>query len=168
MYITHIYGCVKTFTCIRIPRNSDDALGSGSKVLLPSWLLGFRHEKERDTIFTMLTVRPASALNSLTQQTRVHPAVNNWNGIAQIWIPTRFVQSQISLLFSKYPRIPAHRFRAWRNSHPQSHFLSVFFYYDICDCPILPACAWTPALMSAPTRALSRMVLSLTKPKDKI
>ena len=42
------------------------------------------------------------------------------------------------------------------------------FYCDICDCHILPACAWTPALMSAPTHALSWKVLSLTKPKDKI
>ena len=42
------------------------------------------------------------------------------------------------------------------------------FYCDICDCHILPASAWTPALISAPTHALSRKVLSLTKPKDKI
>ena len=42
------------------------------------------------------------------------------------------------------------------------------FYCDICDCHILPARAWTPALMSASTHALSRKVLSLTKQKDKI
>ena len=31
-----------------------------------------------------------------------------------------------------------------------------------------PACAWTPALMSAPTHELSRKAQSLIKPKDKI
>ena len=40
--------------------------------------LGFRHDERRDTMFTMLTVHPASALNSLTQPTRMHPAANNW------------------------------------------------------------------------------------------
>ena len=42
------------------------------------------------------------------------------------------------------------------------------FDCEICDCHILPARAWTPALMSAPTHELSLKVLSLTKPKDKI
>ena len=42
------------------------------------------------------------------------------------------------------------------------------FYWDIYYCHILRARAWTPALMSAPTHALSRKVLSLTKTKDKI
>ena len=42
------------------------------------------------------------------------------------------------------------------------------FYCDISDCHIIPARAWTPALMFAPTHALSRKVLSLTKPRDKI
>ena len=42
------------------------------------------------------------------------------------------------------------------------------FYCHICDCHILPARVWTPALMCAPTHALSRKVLSLTKLKDKI
>ena len=42
------------------------------------------------------------------------------------------------------------------------------FYCDICDCHVFPARMRTPALMSAPTHAVSRKVLSLTKPKDKI
>ena len=69
--------------------------------------------------------------------------------------------------FSKSLRIPAYRFRAWRHSHSQS-ISYLGFLCDICDCHILPARAWTPALMSAPTHALSRKVLSLTKPKDKM
>ena len=44
------------------------------------------------------------------------------------------------------------------------------FYCDICDCHILPARTWTPALnvCTQLTHALSRKVLSLTKRKDKI
>ena len=39
---------------------------------------GFSTRGERDTILTMITVRPASTLNLLTQPTRAHPAANNW------------------------------------------------------------------------------------------
>ena len=44
------------------------------------------------------------------------------------------------------------------------------FYCDIYDCHILPTRAWTPALNVCTylTHALSRKVLSLTKPKGKI
>ena len=34
--IRKIFGYVKTFTCIGILRNTDDSLGSGTKLLLPS------------------------------------------------------------------------------------------------------------------------------------
>ena len=66
--------------------------------LLDFLVFDTRRERERGThtIFTMLTVCPAPALDSLTQQTRAHPAANNWTGLAQIRIPTRFFQSQIS------------------------------------------------------------------------
>ena len=64
---------------IRKKRNTDDSLGSGTKLLLSSLSFGFRHEerereRERETHthdFSMLSVRPSSALNSLTQPTRV-------------------------------------------------------------------------------------------------
>ena len=54
---------------------------------------------ERDKIFTMLTVRPASALNSLTQQTRAYPVANNWTGLTQIRIPTLPVQISANCFF---------------------------------------------------------------------
>ena len=42
---------------------------------------------------------------------------------------TRFVQLQISThcFYSKSLRIPVHRFRVWRHSYPQLHFLSGIF-----------------------------------------
>ena len=108
--IREIYEFVKTFTCRGIPRNTrntDDSLVSGTKLLLPSWLLGIRHE-ERDTVFTMLTV-------GSDPTTRGAPPRPNWTRLGS--------KSQVTaFFFSKYPRILAHRFWAWRHSHPQSHF----------------------------------------------
>ena len=118
---------------------------------------------ERDNL-SMLTVHPSSALNSLTQPTRMHPLHHNWTGLTQVQKSTRFIKVQISThcFYSKSLSIPAHCFQAWCHSHPQSDFLSGVF---IVTSVIV---AWTPALMSAPTHALSRKVINLTKPKDKI
>ena len=60
---------------------------------------------ERHTIFTMLTVPSDPTTPSASHRPQ------NW---------TRLVQLQIScncFSFSKSPRIPAHRSRAWRHSH---------------------------------------------------
>ena len=77
-------------------------------------------------------------------------------------------KSQLTTFFSKSLRIPALHFWEWPHSHPQFLFPIWGFYWDICDCHILPVSAWTSALMSVPTHALSRKVLSLNKTKDKI
>ena len=159
------------FIEIRKTRNTDDSLGSGTKLLLPSWLLGIRHE-ERDTQFLLCW------LIHLTRQRAAHPLDHNWTGLTQVQksirfvpvqISTRFVQLQISTpcFYSKSLRIPAHRFRALRHSHSQSYF---FFGVFIVTSVIVTSSsrAWTHALMSAPTHAHSRKVLSLTKPKDQI
>ena len=116
---------------------------SGKKLLLPSWLLGFSTRGERDTQFLLCW------LFHLTQHRAAHPVVHNWTGLAQVPKSTRFVQPQISsnyFFFKNHTKSSVHRFQAWRHSHPQSYFLSGFFYYDICECHILPAQAWTLAL----------------------
>ena len=149
---------------IRKTRNTDDSLGSGTKLLLPSLSLGFSTRGERDTIFIMLTV------SSDPTNVRVHPAANNWTDFAQVGkINTLRPSSNLNSLFL---------FKITKNPSPSLPGMTSFtsdvlfpiwgFYCDICDCQILPACAWSPALMFAPTHALSRKVLSLTKPKDKI
>ena len=62
---------------IRKTRNTDDSLGSGAKLLLPSLSLGFSTRGEKGHNFSMLTVGPSSALNSLTRPTRTRtPAVH--------------------------------------------------------------------------------------------
>ena len=152
---------------IRKTRNTDDFLGSGTKILLPSLSLGFRHE-ERETEFFYADCSSivSSQLTDLTNARTHAPQSSNCLALPRPVKSTRFVEVQISThcFFSKSLRISAHRFRAWRHSHPLSYFLPGVFYFDICDCHILPA----RALMSAPTLELSRKVLSLTKPKGKI
>ena len=119
---------------------------SGTKLLFPSWLLGFQHE-ERETQFLLCW------LFHLTQQRAVHHV--DPTGLASSRFKSQLAspssESQLTAFFFKnHPKSSAHRFRAWRHSHPQSHFLSGFFSYDISDCHILPAQAWTPALNVCP------------------
>ena len=115
---------------IRKTRNTDDFLGSGTKLLFTLLSLRFSDMgRERETRFlTTLTVCPSSVLNSLTQRTRGHPVDPNWSGVAQIknCLPSSSVESQLTAFF-QIPKSSDHRFRAW--SYPQSHFLSVFFLF---------------------------------------
>ena len=149
-----------TFTCIRIRKTLETlaTLGSsGTKLLLTSWLLVFSTRGERHTIFTMLTVpsdpitrgasrrpnwtRLISDLNSLTQQTRALPAVPT--GLVKIQIPT-------NCFFSKITQNPQPSLPGITSFTSQVLFPIRGFYYNICDCHILPAQAWTPALNVCP------------------
>ena len=87
--IREIYGYVKTSTCIGIPRNTDDSLGSGTKLLLPSWLLGFQHE-ERETQFLLCWLFPP---NQPPAAYLVNP---NLPGLVELRKSTRPVSVQIS------------------------------------------------------------------------
>ena len=130
-------------------RNTDNSLGSGMKLLLPSFSLGFSTRGERDTISTMLTV-PSDPT------TRGHPIVHNWT-------PPRFesqllssiFKSQLTAFFQKSPKI--------LSPFPIRGFImtSVIITSSPREREHLRS-------MCAPARALSRIVLSLTKPKDKI
>ena len=73
-----------------------------------------------------------------------------------------------SQLFSKITKNPSPSLPGMTSFTSLFLFPTWSFYCDIFDCHILPPRARTPALMSGPTHALSRKVLSLTKPKDKI
>ena len=155
----------------RNTRNTNDSLGSGTKLLLPSSSLGFSTRGERDTQF--FYADGSSIVSSqLTDPTnaRAHPLDHNWTGLTQLQKSTRFVEVQISThcFFFKITKNPCPSLPGMTSFTSPVLFTIRSFYYDICDCHILPACAWTPALMSAPTHALSRKVLSLTKLKDKI
>ena len=68
----------------RSTRNSDDSLGSGTKLLLPSLSLGFWHE-ERETQFFYADCSSIVGFQ-LTDPTnaRAHPAVHKLPGLAQV------------------------------------------------------------------------------------
>ena len=73
------------------------------------------------------------------------------------------------LTFLKSPKSSAHASGAWRHSHPSVIIPFWDFYFDICEWHIIPAHAWTPALMLHLTNPCAkRKVVSLTKPKGKI
>ena len=88
---------------------------SGTKRLLTSWILVFRHE-ERHTVFTMLTVPTSHTANPQLDC----PAQSQIS--THFWTAWPWVKISTNCFFQKSPKFPAHRFQAWRHSHPQSHF----------------------------------------------
>ena len=68
-----------------------------------------------------------------------------------------------------FSQISAHASGAWCHSHRLVPFPIWNFYFDISEWHILPAHAWTPALMLHLTNPCAKQtVFSLTKPKGKI
>ena len=71
--------------------------------------------------------------------------------------------------FSQIPQILRARFQYMTSFTSLGHISIWDFYFDILEWHILPARAWTPALMLHQTNPCAkRKVLSLTKPKGKI
>ena len=156
---------------IRKTRNTDDSLGSGTKLLLPSLSLGFRHqERERETIFLCwLFVHRQFSTHWLNERTRAPRSPQTGLASPRSEKSTRFVCPNLnSLLVFKITKNPSPSLPGMTSFTSPVIFPIWGFYYDICDCHILPARAWASALMSAPTHALSWNVPSLTKPKDKM
>ena len=130
----------------------DDFLVQVRNFLLPLSLKVFRH-KEREIHLTFL-----SAPNHV--RTR-HKAM------ASKRKSTVFFRGRTQLTFFKSPKILHTRFRCMMPFTSPSPIWD--FYFDISEWHILPARAWTPALMLHRTNPCAeRKVLSLTKPKGKI
>ena len=84
---------------IRKTRNTDDFLGSGTKLLLPSLSLGFRHkEKETQFFYADCSSIVSSQLTDSTNA-RAHPAVHKLN-----W-PHPGPKNQLASSKSKFPLI---------------------------------------------------------------
>ena len=156
---------------IRKTGNTDDLLGSGTKLLLPSLSLGFRHEK-RETQFFYVDCSSTVSFQ-LTDSTNacVHPAVKKLDsprpGPKNQLASSKFKSQLTAFIQNHLESQPI------TSGHDVIHIPSPIFYlgfllWHLWFLHPLRARAWTPALMSAPTHALSRKVLSLTKPKDKI
>ena len=115
---------------------------SGTKLLLPSWLLGFSTRGERDTISIMLTVPSDRATPGASRRP-------NWTRLVQIRRSTSLLLVQIStncFLFLKLPNILGPSLLGMTSFTSSVAFPIRGFYYDICDCHILPVWAWTPTL----------------------
>ena len=108
--------------------------------------------------------------SQLTDSTnvRAHPAVHNWTSLTQVRKinSLRLSPNLNSLLLFQITKNPSPSLPGLTSFISPISFPIWGFYCDICDCHIFSASTGTPALMSAPTHALSRKVLSLTKPKD--
>ena len=128
-------------------RNTDNSLLFRYETFINFLTFSFSTRGERDTIFTMLTV-PTS------------PTVNLPAGLAR---PR--VKSQLTAFFKNH-QILSSSLPVMRSFTPQSHFLSGFFFKDICDCHIL--CARVNCTQCVCTCTNSRIVQSPTKLNDKI
>ena len=112
---------------IRKTRNTDDFLGSGTKLLLPSLSLGFRHEERERHNFSMLTVRPSSTLNSLTKPMRVRtPQSTNCTGLVQVLKinSLRLASNPNSLLLFKITKNPSPSLPGMTSFTSPDYFLS--------------------------------------------
>ena len=125
-------------------RNTDDFLCSGTKRLL--------------TIFLLISLStwgegnemagPESKVSTHYPKKRAaHPVDHNLTGLNQVRISTRFVQRQLS---TNYFFQNHQESQPIASGHEIIHIPVPYpiwgFYYDICDCHILRARAWTPAL----------------------
>ena len=127
-------------------RNTDDFLGSGTKLLLPYWLLGFQHEeRERHNFYYAdCSIWPQQrATHSLDPTGLASPSSENQLA------PSKF-KSQLTAFFQKSPKIISPSLPGITPFTSPVSFHIRRFYYDICDCHILPVRAWTPALHACP------------------
>ena len=132
------------------PETLTTFFSSGTKGLLTLLTFSFSTRRETDTIFTMLTVptssfsqppvpksRPESNLNSLPP-TNAHP-------VASAGLPSTRFKSQLTAFFKNHQNSQLITF-GHDVIHTPVSFPILGFYYDICDCHIPCARAWTPAL----------------------
>ena len=137
---------------------------SGTKLLLPPWLLGFQHD-ERETQFLLcwlFHLTPPRAVHLVDPTGLASPRSKNQLTLSSF-------NSQLTVFFFKnHPKYSAHRSRVWHYSHPPVHFLSGVFIMTSVIVTSSPRKREHLHSMCAPTCALSWTVLSLTKLKDKI
>ena len=147
----------------------------GTKLLLPSWLLGFQHE-ERETQFLLgwlfhLTPPRAAHLVDPLDWPRPGPKINSLRPASDLnssGLPGPESESQLTAFFQKSPKILSPSLLGMTLFTSLVSFPIRGFYCDICDYHIFPRKREHLRSICAPTRALSRTVLSLTKPNDKI
>ena len=129
--------------------------------LLPLSLKVFRHKEERGTIFLWRLFHPPHT----TCGTHRKPSASSESQPSPSDAKTPLSD------FFQFSKILGARFRCMTSfTSPHPVIFSIWgIYFAISEWHILPACAWTPALMLHLTNPCAkRKVLSLTKPKGKI
>ena len=107
----------------RNPETLTTFFSSDTKRLLTSWRLSARGERD-SFYYADCSIWP--------NKRAAHPVTQlDWSRPGSIL--TSLVQRQISTncFFSKSPRIPAHRFWAWRHSHPSPIFHLGFLLWHL-------------------------------------
>ena len=119
-------------------------IGLGTK-LYYLWVKGYSTWGERKTIFLcwLLLHRQLS-----TQPT--HGARSAQSRLASAGPESQPSSSEAGTQLTAFSQISAHAYSAWRHPHPLVSIPIWVFYFDISEWQILPACAWTLALMFAP------------------
>ena len=127
---------------------------SGTKLLLASWLVGFQNEaKETQFLLCWLFhLTPPRAAHLVDSTGLASPRLKK-----QLASPRS--ESQLTAFFKIHPKFSAYHFRAWRHSHPQSISIRVFIMTSVIVTSSPREREYLRS-MCAPTRALSRIVLS--------
>ena len=142
----------------RNPETLTTFFSSGTKCLLTSWLLLFRHE-ERETQFLLcwlflhrslvnpqLNCPAQSPISTHWPNKRAaHPVDPSWTALTQVQISTN--------VFIKNHQNSQSIASGHDVIHTPVPFTIWGFYYDICDCHILRARAWIPALIAEQFKA---------------
>ena len=140
-------------------RNADDSLSSGTKLLLPSLSLGFRH-KERDTQFVL------SWLFHLTPPRTAHlvDPIGLTSPKFENQLASSSFKSQLTAFFQKSPKILSPSLPGMTSFTSPVYFLSGVFIMTSVIFTSAPHEREHLRSMCVPTRVLSQIVLSLTKP----
>ena len=142
---------IQIYRCKEI-RNTDDSPLFRYETFINFLTLVFRHEeRERHNLYYAdCTIWP--------NKRAAHPVATSWTGPAQSRISTN--------VFFKIIKFSAHRFRAWRHSHPSLiSNLGFLLWHLWLSYPMRTSVNCTHCVC---TYTKSRIVQSPTKPNDKI
>ena len=140
---SYAYRNPKTFETL------DDFLGSGTKLLFTFLSLRFSDTKrERETQFFYVDCSFIVSFQ-LTDTTNVRASHRpNWSRLGELRKSTHpvLVPNSTNSFFFSNPKILSPSLSGMTSFTSPVPFSIWGFYYDICDCHILPMRAWTPAL----------------------
>ena len=130
--------CTRYIGIWKNARNTDGSLGTDTKLLLPSWLLGFRHE-ETETQFLLCSLFVQRQLSTHWQNQRACTPQQT-TGLVYVQISTN------CFFFFKIPKNSSPTLPSMTSLTSPVLFPIQGFYYDVFHCHILLARVWTHVL----------------------